>query len=62
MGCDVAAELERVGQEIGAVRCGFNGAVGQSPRFVELAEKQTRAPERIVDPPVPGPASRRLVL
>src|SRR6185295_9500404 len=62
MSRNVAEQLQRVGQEIDATRCGINRAVAQALRLVQPAEQQTGASQRIGGPTVPDSSPRRLTL
>ena len=50
MGRDVAEQVQRMGRGPGLRRSGFDRAVGQAPRLVEPAERETGATQRVIVP------------
>src|SRR5215471_13954204 len=53
--------MQRMGQEPGVTRRGFDRAVSVAPRLVEPTEHETGAPQRMVVPTLIADASRRLL-
>src|SRR4030095_3381131 len=69
MGRDVSQQVESVGRVPEVTRSGFDCAVGQVPRIVELTEPETGATKRVVGPaamahdsPSPRPLEEPLAL
>src|SRR5262245_10095176 len=63
MGREVAEQVQSMAREAVGARTGLDRAAGQAPRLVELGEKQTGAPERMVGPAaMEDDSSRRLTL